>query len=253
MLIFGPGDLFGTPLLDASGNAISNPTPIRVGAMQEMSIEFSGDLKELYGQNQMPIAVARGKVKTTGKFKGANINGAAINSLFFGQTMTSGTQTAAYVDNTGQAIPASPYQVTVTPPSSGTWASDLGVVDANGIPMTRVSSAPATGQYSVSAGVYTFASADTGKTVFISYTYTASVTGAKAIQIANLQMGAAPTFKASMVTTFNGKRALVVLNSVVSTKLSLLATKLDDFNVPEIDFGAFADASNSIGAIYLQE
>jgi hypothetical protein len=33
--------------------------------------------------------------------------------------------------------------------------ADLGVRDANGNPMTRVASAPATGQYSVTAGVYT--------------------------------------------------------------------------------------------------
>lgn len=253
MLIFGAGDIFGIPLQDASGNAITNPTPIRVGAMQSMSIDFQGDLKELYGQNQMPIDVARGKVKTTGKFNGAQMIGAAVNTLYFGQTMVAGTQTAVYVDNTGSPIPSTPYTITPTVPSSGTWAEDCGVIDANGLPMTRVASAPAAGQYSVSAGVYTFAAADTGKTVFINFRYTATLASAKDIPIINLPMGAAPRFKALMATSYGGKKALVQLNSVVSTKLQLLATKLDDYNIPDFEFGAFADSSNVLGHIYLQE
>ncbi len=253
MLVFGPGDLFGVPLLDASGNTITNPTPIKVGAMQSMSIDFAGDLKELYGQNQLPISVARGKVKTSGKFTGAHINAAAVNTLYFGQTVVAGTQTAGHVDNVGSVIPGTPYQITPTVPSSGTWAEDFGVIDSNGLPMTRVASSPASGQYSVSAGAYTFAAADTGQRVFISFRYTVALASAKSITINNLAMGAAPTWKAHMVTSFQGKRALVTLNSVVSTKLQLLATKLDDYNLPEFEFGAFADSANVLGIIQLQE
>jgi len=253
MLVFGAGNLFGIPLQDAAGNTITNPTPIRVGTMQSMSIDFQGDLKELYGQNQMPIDIARGKVKTTGKFSGAQIIGAAVNTLYFGQTMTAGTQVAVNVDDVGAAIPATPYQITPTVPGSGTWQEDLGVIDSNGIPMTCVASSPATGQYSVSAGVYTFAAADTTKTVFINYKYSATLASAKDIPLINLPMGAAPRFKALMVTSYAGKKALVQLNSVVATKLQLLATKLDDYNIPDFEFGAFADSSNTLGHIYLQE
>lgn len=253
-LMFGAGDMFAVPLLDAQGNSISNPTPIQIGAMQEMSLDFAGELKELYGNKQFALGVARGKVKTTGKFKGAQIHGAALNSLFFGTGMTAGTMHALNTDTVGSVIPTTPFTVTVTPPSSGTFVEDLGVLDSNAVPMTRVASAPATGQYSVSAGVYTFAAADTGKKVFINYRYSYTSASAKRISLNNVAMGQAPTFKAYLQTTFQGKRALVILESVVSTKLQLLSTKLDDFNVPSVDFSANADASGTtLGDIYVQE
>lgn len=251
--LFGAGDFFAVPLLDAYGNSVSNPTPIKLGAMQEMSLEFSGDQKELYGQNQFALAVARGKVKVSGKVKGAQIHGAALNTLFFGAGMASGTLSAVYSDTAGAAIPSSPYTITPTVPSSGTWAEDLGVIDSNGVPMTRVASAPATGQYSVAAGVYTFAAADTGKNVFINYRYTATSTGAKKISVQNLPMGYAPTFKAYMQTSFQGKKALVVLYSATAAKLGMFSTKQDDFSVPEIDFSGQSDASNNVADIYVQE
>lgn len=251
---FGAGDFYGVPLIDANGAAITNPTPIKIGAMQEMSLDFSGELKELFGANQFALVTARGKVKSSGKIKGAQIHGAALNSLFFGTGVATGTMQSLHTDLTGAAIPSSPYTITPTVPASGTWVEDLGVIDSNGLPMTRVASAPAAGQYSVAAGVYTFAAADTGKTVFINFRYSHTLAGAKKISLTNVAMGFAPTFKGYMQTTFQGKRALVLLAQVVSTKLGLFATKQDDFSVPEIDFSAMADASGTtLGEIYVQE
>jgi hypothetical protein len=254
MYVFGAGDVYGVPLFDASGNAITNPTPIKIGAMQDMSLDFTGDLKELYGQNQFALASARGKVKVTGKMKGAQIHGAMLNNLFFGQTMTTGTTTSVNSDITGTLIPATPFTITVTPPGAGTFVNDLGVLDANQIPMTAVASAPAVGQYTVSgAGVYLFNTGDTGKRVYINYSYSATLTGGKKIAVANMQMGAAPSFKCYMQTTYNGKRALVVLYACVANKLNLFQTKLDDFNIPELDFIANADAANNVCDIFLSE
>lgn len=63
-------------------------------------------------------------------------------------------------------IPAvSPYTIQ----ASGAFGCDIMVADAGGSTMTRVKGAPATGQYSVAAGVYTFAAADASKTVTLSY------------------------------------------------------------------------------------
>lgn len=254
LFTFGAGDFYGIPLIDANGASITNPTPIKLGAMQEMSLDFSGELKELHGANQYALVTARGKVKAGGKIKGAQVHGAGLNSLFFGTGVTAGTMHALNTDVTGAAIPSTPYTITPTVPSSGTWAEDLGVLDSNGVPMTRVASAPAVGQYSVAAGVYTFAAGDTGKTVYINYRYSYTLAAAKKISLTNVAMGFAPTFKSYMQTTFQGKRALVLLEQVVSTKLGLFATKQDDFNVPEIEFSAMANAAGtSLGDIYVQE
>lgn len=253
-LTFGSGELFASLIRDAQGNAITTPSPVRIAGLQEMSLDFSGDLKEFYGQNRFALAVAQGKVKAGGKFKGALINGMALNTLFFGSVVTGGTMKAIYADTTGTLIPSTPFTITPTVPSSGTWVEDLGVVDSNGLTMTRVASAPATGQYSVAAGVYTFAAADTGLKVYISYSYTYTSAAAKHIQLQNLPMGFSPAFKMHYLGSFQGKRSLVVLESVIATKLMMFGTKNDDFSVPEIDYGAQADASGfSLGDIYTQE
>lgn len=106
---------------------------------------------------------------------------------------TSGTagQTGTYTlslnsTTAATAIPTTPFQITPNPPSSGTWASDIGVTCGNvagfctavGNAFTKVSSGPTSGQYSVAAGVYTFAAADnaSGITVAISYNFTLNKT-----------------------------------------------------------------------------
>lgn len=241
---FGAGTLWGIPTADYSGTAITNPTPVQFGTMQGGSLDISFDVKELYGNKQFPVAIGRGKGKITGKANFAQLNGSLINSLFFGQTLASGIL-SNYFDTTGAVIPATPFSITLTPPSSGTWSVDLGVIDSNGLAMTRVASSPTAGQYSVSAGVYTFAAADTGKTVFINYQYTATSTSAVKSTIQNVQMGYAPTFRADLSVPFQGKSLIFTLPNCISTKLSF-ATKLDDFSIPEFDFSAFADSSGNV-------
>jgi hypothetical protein len=66
-------------------------------------------------------------------------------------------------------IPATPYQIT----PQFVWLKDNGVqFTSNSTALVKVASSPITGQYAVSAvGVYTFAAADTGKEVALSYSY----------------------------------------------------------------------------------
>jgi hypothetical protein len=237
--MFGSGLLWGTPQQDASGNAISNPTPVLFGTMQDVSVDMSFDLKQLYGQNQFPVALGRGKGKIDCKAHIASINGAMLNSIFFGQTLTS-AGVSDFHDNTGTAIPGTPFAITPTVPSSGTWAADLGVRKADGTLMTRVASAPATGQYMVSAGVYTFAAADTTIVVFIDYQYTFTSTTSKTSNVSNLLMGYAPAFRCDLLMPYGGKNLILTLYWCIGSKLSL-ATKLDDFTVPEFDFAAAAN------------
>lgn len=53
-----------------------------------------------------------------------------------------------------------------------TWNGDVEVTYDDGVPLTKVTGAPNEGEYAVSdIGVYTFAAADIGETVLISYSY----------------------------------------------------------------------------------
>ena len=258
--IFGSGVLVGTPLTDYTGTAIANPTPVQFGVCQEIGLDISFDTKLLYGNQQFPVASGRCKGKVSGKVKGAQVNGALFNSIMFGQTLASGIISDVY-DTTGIAIPATPFTITASTtstattiliPSSGTWTADLGVRDSNGVPMTRVASAPTTGQYTVTAGAYLFAAADVAKVVFISYQYTATSTVAKKSTLTNALLGYAPSFKADIYLPYNGKSLIVTLNNCIASKMSL-ATKLDDFTIPDFSFDAFADASGNVLTYALSE
>jgi hypothetical protein len=71
------------------------------------------------------------------------------------------------------AVPVSPYQVTAAAPQ-GPFSADLGVTNAaTGAALTKIASGtPSTGQYKVDAsGVYTFAAADQGAGVLLSYSF----------------------------------------------------------------------------------
>jgi len=88
------------------------------------------------------------------------------------------TYTAGFViQNEPQTVPASgSYTVNVNAPQ-GAWGADQGVTYANGTALTAVVSSPSHGQYTVSAGTYTFASADANAAVLISYSYVPSDVG----------------------------------------------------------------------------
>ena len=201
---FGTGSMWAAATQDSAGNTIAVPIPVKFGELQDIGLDISRDLKMLYGQNNMPAAIGAGKMKFDFKAKFARIAGRVFNDLFFGQTLTSGTLQGVFNDLTGALIPTTPFTITVVPPSSGTWSRDLGVMDANGIPMVKVASAPATGQYSQAAAVYTFAAADTGKKVFISYAYTATAASARSITLTQQVMGATPVFGVDLSIAFSG-------------------------------------------------
>lgn len=239
---FGSGVMIGTPISGAVN------TPVEFGILQEASVDFSFTSKPLVGQFQLPVAMGRGVAKITGKAKFAELNGPVFNTLFFTSvTPVKGQDLWSY--NEAGTIPTTPYQVTVV--NSATWSVDLGVkYAATGNPLTRVASAPATGQYSVAAGVYTFAAADTTLAVLISYTYTQTTSGSGSrFTITNPILGLSPTFQID----FYQQNPNVVgavwsfrLYSCISTKLSI-GSKLEDWLMPEFDYEAFTNAANQLG------
>jgi hypothetical protein len=243
---FGSGVLWGTPLTDINGNAVSNPTPIKFGIIQDVSLDASFDVKELYGQYQFALDIARGKGKIQGKAKFAQILGLQYASLFFGVSQTNGNL-IDYVDTTGVTVANS---VNIAPANSGNWAADLGIVNSSGVPLTRVANSPLTGQYSVVAsganGAYTFNSADANTTVYINYQYTtANASTGKTLSISNTLMGYSPNFQIDLYVPRNGKNFTLSLLNCTATKLSL-PTKLDDFMIQELDFSAFANGAGQV-------
>jgi len=233
---------FGSGVLLGQRTDIANATPINFGLVQEVQLDLQFTAKQLYGQFQFPVAVARGQAKASGKAKMAQVSGLAFNNLFFGASMATGQLATSFGE--AQSVPGStPFTISVT--NAATWQDDYGVVySTTGLPLAKVASAPAAGQYSVASGVYTFNSADATKAVLISYTYTVSGSGQQ-FTLANPLLGVTPTFQAQLYTSFQGKPVNVKLFNCVSAKLAF-ATKLEDFVIPELDFDIFANAAGNV-------
>lgn len=245
---FGSGVLFSKPV---AGVLAANPTPLPFGTLQGVDLDMSFEQKELYGQFQFPVAIAKAKGKINLKAKFAQMQAKLINDLFFGQTINTGQNNVSY--NEAHAIPSTPFQITIAPPGSGTFVEDLGVINAiTGLSLTKVASTPTTGQYSVNeaTGVYTFAAADTGNNVYVTYKYT--MTSGYSFTISNQLMGNQPIFEVHLYQNFNGNPEVWKFNNCVATKLTR-STKLDDFTIPEFDFAAFADASGNLGVANLPQ
>src|SRR5262249_16843307 len=241
MFQFGSGTLWGFPV---GGNVANSPTPTKFGTLQDVSLDISGDVKQLYGQKQFPEAVARGKCKITGKSKFANINGKTLNDLFFGQNMPAGTKKVA-LDESGTITTG-----TVTVANSAQFVQDWGGrYSGTGLPLVRVTSAPAVGQYSVgSNGTYTFNTTENTTVVLISYTFTSAAPGSQ-LNIFNQLMGFAPTIQVLLQTAYNNNQFSVLLYAVVASKLSF-TTKQEDFIIPEFDFEAFANSAGNVIDVY---
>jgi hypothetical protein len=252
-LAFGAGALWGNRT-DATGSGIG---PDQFAILQDVQIDWDWQTKELWGQYQFPLDIARGQGKITGKAKFARIFGAIYADLFFGEAAATGQLTVS--ENEAAVVPATgPYTVAVT--NAANFADDLGVYYASGgnagNRFTRVTTPSAAGQYSVNlaTGIYTFAAADASAAVLVSYLYNA--TGGKKLALTNQFMGYTPTFKATFYTTkaTQGVAAglALVLNACTATKLSL-PTKIDDYEIQEFDFSAFADPTGAIGTLSVNE
>ena len=236
--VFGTGQLYSVP--QGGGN------PLRIGALQDVSVEFSGDVKMLYGQYQFPLDVARGKTKIEGKIGSGNIDVAAFNTIFFGQTVTGNSEKKQAINEAGSVPASSTYTITVA--NAASFSLDLGVtLVTTGVQLTQVATAPAAGQYSVSAGgVYTFNVAQASAGVLINYLYTATTASSGTLNINNQLMGTTPKFQLVASQTYSGKVFTLMLYAITTEKLSL-PLKQDDHLISEISFSAFADDLNRIG------
>lgn len=236
---FGVGQLIAQP--------VGGGSPVPFGALEDVSVDFSADLKELNGAYTYALGVAKGKSKVSIKATYAELDINAFNAYFFGGTVSS-TNVLQTALGEAHSVPAvSTYTVTVT--NSATFLQDQGVFyAATGKYMTQVASGPVQGQYSVASGVYTFAAADASAAVVISYTYTVASTGHDII-VTNQLMGSAPTFQILLSDTYNGPQGVQTVNFIgyaaVSSKLTA-TLKADDYTKFELDFMLMANAAGQV-------
>ena len=132
---------------------------------QEMGSLYSSTCRAQLGDSRCKVNL------TPLTFSGA-VTGVTNARVFADTSMTQAGPVLPYT-SPGYTIPsANPWTITPVIPQGGSWASDAGVTNAQtGAVFTKVTGAPAVGQYSVSAGVYTFNSTNGGTQVTIAMTY----------------------------------------------------------------------------------
>lgn len=235
--VFGTGQLFATP--------VGGGAPLRFGALQDVSVDFSGDIKSLFGQYQFPLSTARGKTKVEWKASSGNIDVEAFNQLFFAGTVEEGDELLQVFGEAGTVPAMSTYTITVT--NGANFYCDLGVKDAaTGAPFKQVASAPAANEYTVSvAGVYTFNASNASDAVLIDYMWESASTGGS-LEITNELMGSAPQFQLILSEVFEAKTFTLILYANTAEKLSL-PLKQDDYLIGEFSGQSFANSANKIG------
>jgi hypothetical protein len=226
----------------------SNPTPVQCGVLQEVSVDIDQTIKELRGQYKFPVDLALADGKISGSSKFAQIYGRTIGSILSGSVTTTGSKLPS-INELG-TVPAAPaYTVTVA--NSATFTKDWGVIDVTtGLQMVRVASAPATGQYAVTSGVYTFAAADASHVVWISYQYSSA--SGKTVEYSNQLMGAANTFTLDLFNVYNSKYLGITLYAAVFPKLSY-SMKNTEYTEQNLDFMAYANTSGQVIGQYSSE
>jgi len=234
--------IFNTGIVSLIPSGVT-PSPIQIATLKDISLDISCTVKELRGSQMFPEDIALADGKISGKAKSGRISGAILQATMPGMTSATGQKAVVYDER--QAVPATAGPYTITVAQSATWSEDMGVIDINtGLGMTRVASAPATGQYSVTAGVYTFAAADTLHVISFRYSYT--MTTGLTFSLSNSVMGGTVSkYAVHLYNNYDGASSGFKLYACVFPKLSI-AYKAGDYGETDLDFSAFADAAGKI-------
>ena len=247
--LFDSGSLFAVS--QANG---SNPTPVKIGSLEGIEANVNFDLEFSPLQFQAAIGATAKKLSIELTAKTAQLNGLLVNQILFGQALTPGSQAMA-VNVAATSSSGTPPTCTPAVPSGGTWAQDMGVqYSSSGLPLYQVASAPAQGQYSVSAGIYTFNAADASTALTFCFLYTMT-TGSNLV-LNNKFKDIVPYFQAVLQTSYGGDGTSAPpanfmtwnLNRCASVQLKFL-TMVNKMAVPEFKFTAMADLTPPYGTI----
>lgn len=172
-VLFGAGSAHVTPTRDAKGNKIAVPQVISLPEVMDINAGFGkSDVKTAHGQRQYAIHAARGKSTIEVSFTCGETYLRAINALYFGQTVKSGSH-RIYRDSTGTEIPeGSRTQIKINTKKTfhlGKWVSNTSVAIAGSNATLATGATIFTGQYKVSGGRYSFSASDVGKEAKLTY------------------------------------------------------------------------------------
>jgi hypothetical protein len=244
---FGSGALW-IERTDAVNDGIG---PVQVGVLQECSITADATIKELRGQMTFPDDLAISERRLTVTARHGRVFGAMWADAVFGTSTAAGQTTVA-------ADEQSAIGATVTVANAADFLLDLGVFNASdGTRMTRVAATPAVGEYAVDpdTGIYTFNATDVTSAFDVKISYAYSLATGLITTIVNEFQGVLPVFKATFYTRrfgINSNSLVWTLNACVCSQITMPA-RMGEYNIPNLNFQAFSDASGVVGTISTTE
>lgn len=288
MYNFGAGRAIVYPAGGGSG--------LELGTVQNASLELKVEMKELRGAWRFPVAVADGKGTASGKVTFANIWPQTIAAVTGGSVSSGGASgtwpsldaggVTAAIAETGYVSASTPFEyvlanggttsgfqigseiVSVIIPSygpvyyiRGAAGSEVSAT-ASGPPAAGVAG-PTGGVYSIAnaaTSTLTFAAGDAGRTVKITYLFSATTatTGSDqvAVQLAQVGMNTALTFTMLLMgigrNIYNNstQNFIIQLQACLAPSLKL-DFKLDDWTMMDVDFSAFVDLNGNLATFFL--
>lgn len=240
---FGIGEVFALPI---SGNLATNPTPQQGFTIQDVTFEITRKNVKLMGQNQWPDDVAPSDMEGKGELSVGALSIDMFNQIMFGESGTT-PGTTVIVANEAHSVPApsGPFAVSVTAGGSlANFTKDNGVIYAAQFGsiaprtgFTRVIGSPtAQGEYSVSAGVYTFNSADATASIAISYNWFDSAHGETLLLTSHLQ-GFGPVVEMYLRQPYQGNNGIHLFAARLTGLNAPL--KRDNYQIAKIGFEFF--------------
>jgi hypothetical protein len=237
---FGIGSVTAT---DADGN-VTDVTVVR-----NITVEFKSTEKPLIGNQLAPIDSATTGLEVGGTIQAADSPAALVALVVPNTAKTTGRRKPKLHE---AAIPANPGPYTIQVTEHATFASNLGVVDkTSGKTLKKVAENPATGEYSVAAGTYTFAAADAGHNVAIRYSHTATDGVTRTGK--NQTVGVTAGYQLEVYEPIGGTKEEGYFFPKVKFSNLSGGMKTDDWTESGFDFTAFSDGSDELFKIFSEE
>ena len=226
----------------------ANPDKVQLAVVKSWNFDLTQEEIELRGSGLDSLETLPVKRSVKGKLQLSDFSTNLIAAVTSGTTISAGSVIGTVQSAT---VPTTPFQITVT--NSGTFVQDLGVIDlTTGKEMVEGATATGTGVYAVSAGVYTFNTADSGHNVKISYRYTAAATG-KTLEVAAADAGVAATrYELHVYGAAGGKTWGFWFPAVSIPNLSLSMSP-EAYSDVSVDFSAFLSSTDKLMYAYLPE
>ncbi len=221
----------------------TNQLPQILGGLSDVKVKLTQKKIALPGATVFTEDFAAGPAEITGSCKFRAWGAGTYAAVISGAASATGSKVGVFEETA--TIPTTPFIVTVA--NGANFFEDLGVYNATtGLYMLPVASGPTTGQYAVNAttGAYTFASADAGNPVRISYSYTASAVG-KTVTYTNAMQGQATKFILTGFNAYGTKRKGFRFPAVVFDDLDI-GMSLSQFGDASLTFQVCNDPTTNM-------